>query len=176
MKRGRQPSCLLIDLIDGRLLTELLFPLLNSVDAAQLGATCHYFKELVNNVRRFRLHYMRVDHPRDINYSGLYLCYGGFQAYEGKETLEEYGYVGEGKLLCYDTESERYVLFNDFYGRGFSSDHWDTFVKRLKADKEFDFHWKFIEFPSLPGTERHQTFKPYLTVHRGSCVWVSWKK
>lgn len=177
MKRGRvSDDCPIVDMIDGRTLCFLLFPYLSAVDAAKLRGTCHYFKAHVDTEPRFVLHLMQINHPSEIDYTDLEPASHESDAYEGMDVLHDHGYVGEGRTLCKDARTGRFVLYNDFYGLGFRSlGHWLGFVKHLQADKEFDFRWRFIEFPTLGGRERYVTIGPNYTVHRGSCVWISWK-
>lgn len=154
----------------------LVLPHLPAADLARLGRTCKVFYDMAKADRRVRLHMLQYDRPSDVPYGkDLSIAYGVQWAYEGLEQLNEYGYTGEGKVLCYDRETNRFLVFNDFYGRGFESNHWDVLVEKMRNDTEFDFQWKFIEFPPLTGRQRYKVVEPFNTVHRGSCVWVSFK-
>ena len=177
-KRGRSEDSggTLVSFLGERLLQYLIFPHLSGRALGQLGKTCKAFYELTKDIRRVKLHRLQFRHPRDwFGERDLVLAFGNQWAYEGMEQLKEYGYLGENKTLCYDRASDRFVLFNDFYAQGFYSDHWDSFVENLRADTEFDFQWRFIEFTPLSGRRRFKVVKPFCTVHRGSCVWVSFK-
>lgn len=150
------------------------FPHVSSLDAARLRATCHWFKALVDSVKRFRLHYLRYNHPAEVDFGDLHWWPSAIPQHVADQ-LWEYGYTGEGQRWAHDTRTDRGLILNDFYGRGFSSDRWIQLVEHLEKDKEFDFRWRFIEFPPLPGVERYPLPGGRETVHRGSCVMISYK-
>jgi hypothetical protein len=174
MKRARL-ECELFSQIGERLIRFLIFPHLNAADCARFGATCKTLHVLAKMERRVRLHYMQYSHPREV-FGGMNLSFPAASVWadEGLEQLVEYGYTGEGRMLCYDRDTDRYMVFNDFYARGFESDYWDGLVDKIQKDQEFGFQFKFIEFPTLHSNQRYLVFQPFYTVHRGSCIMVSW--
>jgi hypothetical protein len=179
MKRARlenKDNCHLLDLMGAKLVSFVIFPHLSGADCARLGATCRDLHKLAQLERRVRLHHVWYNHPRDMfERKILYTPIASFWAEQGVEQLMEYGYTGEGRTVCLDEISQRYILFNDFYARGFQSDYWDEFVARVKQDKEFGFQYTFIEFPTLPSIQRYTVNGPLkTTVHRGSCIWITW--
>lgn len=166
---------------DNRLLTlgdNLLlyhvFQFLTSKDAAKLAETNRHLRSLVRRVVKFRLHWIDYSHPSEIgDFSSLHWCFD--ERFEhGYDTLINYGYLGEGRCRTYDYKRHRFVLFNDFYMYSYSDSVWFELVKKLEQDTEFDFQWKFIHFPTLPSNDRYQILGN-CTIHRGDCLWISWK-
>lgn len=159
-----------------RLFKYLVFPYLTAVDGARLGATCRALYNLTRSEKRFRLRLMRYSHPSSVPYgTDLQLAIGNDWAYQGMEQLRDWGYVAEGSVLCYEPSTYSFVLINDFYARGFESDFWEEeFIPKVRQDTEFHFTWKLMEFPTLPNNQRYTVIKSIATVHRGSCIRVSW--
>ncbi len=175
-KRGRSEDVenRLLFFLGERLFRYLVMPHLSGVVLARLGRTCKTFYEMTKNVRRVKLHMRCFRHPRDVPYfRNMVNRFSDHSTDNALEQLCEYGFTGEGVSLWWSFKYRRLVIMNDFYGRNFEADNWMEFVEKMRRDKEFGFQWRFIQFPTLPSNERYYISGTKQTVHRGSCIWIS---
>lgn len=154
---------------------EHLIPQLDAVSRAQFAATCRRYWGFMDP-----LHLISVRHPSEIPLRQLAIPEDLREYEEGYDELVELGYCGEGQIRAWDALSNRYFIMNDFYALGYRSrEHWLGFVDKMKKHREFDFRWRFYQFPTLPGTERLWirigSAQAY-TLHRGSCIMITWKR
>lgn len=97
----------------------------------------------------------------------------------------ELGYFGEGSNLLYDKLTDRFVLMNNFYEKGHNINE-DNFWKKVEENREkYDLDWAYITYPPCKGNYRSKRSLPIrntitkyanITQHRGTCLWISWKK